>query len=102
MGQNYVTEAYPPLHPRLQGRLGNTVGIFFLTWALYYPSWECVSQDEVKNEIFDDVEIKNIHPFVFCAGIKCICAKHLRVLDELVVHGNSASFSLPVFPPPRL
>ena len=75
---------------------------FFLSWALYYPSWECVSQDKVKNEIFDDVEIKNIHPFVFRVGIKCICAKHLRVLDELVVRENSLSFSLPVFPPPRL
>lgn len=60
------------------------------------------SQGKAKNEISDDVGINNIHPFVSCVGIKCIRAQHLRVLDELVVHGNSVSFSLPVFPLPRL
>lgn len=54
--------------PRLQERLGNAVGICF-NLGTWLSQLEFVSQEVVKNEIFDDVEIENTHPTVFVWGL---------------------------------
>ena len=65
--QNYLTEAQPPPHPRLQERLGNAVGIFCFNLGTWLSQLGiCQSRSSQEWDIWwDDVEIKNIHPTVF-------------------------------------
>lgn len=50
-----------------------------------------IYSEEAKKELFDGTEMKSI---LFGRGIKCISAKHLTVLDDLLQQENSISFGV--------